>query len=102
MLWSVTRTPDELSVVIAESAVPPEVRAEREWRALKVAGLLDFGLVGVLASLTAPLASAGVSVFVLSTFDTDYLLVRDPDLPRAVAVLRDAGFTIEEELEEDT
>src|SRR4051812_18016096 len=74
---SVTRTRDELSVVAAEADVPEGVQAERGWRALRVAGTLDFGLVGVLASLCVPLAGAGVPVFAVSTFDTDYLLVQD-------------------------
>ena len=91
---SVTRTADELSVVCSEEAVPPEVRAERGWRCLRVAGKLDFALVGVLAGLAGPLAAAGVSVFVVSTFDTDYMLVQDRDLGRAVNVLRNAGHVV--------
>lgn len=91
---AITRTPDELSVVCDEAGVPGEVRAERGWRALQVEGPLDFSLTGVLAGLTAPLAAAGISVFVLSTFDTDYLLVREHDLPSAVIALRQAGCTV--------
>lgn len=84
---SVTRTADELSVVCAEAGVPRDVTAERGWRGLKVQGPLDFGLVGVLASLLAPLAEADIPVFVVSTYDTDYILVREADLGRAVEVL---------------
>ncbi len=91
---SVTRTPDELSVVCSEEAVPPNVKAERGFRCLVVAGRLDFSLPGVIASLTAPLAVAGVSIFVLSTFDTDLLLVRATQLAQAVAVLRGAGHKL--------
>jgi len=65
-LLSFTRTRDELSVVCAERFVPPEMRAERGWRALQVQGVLDFALVGVLASICVPLARAGVSIFALS------------------------------------
>src|SRR5262249_12669617 len=65
----VTRTEEELSVVCREEAVPEGVRRESGWRCLRVAGTLDFGAVGVLAALTAPLAAAGVSVFAVSTFD---------------------------------
>jgi hypothetical protein len=72
---SISRTPDELSIVCAEEAVPLDVRRESRWRCLRVAGTIDFGVVGVLASLTAALAGARLSVFALSTFDTDYLLV---------------------------
>lgn len=93
---SVTLTPEETSIVCAEGAVPADVEAERGWVCLKVAGPLDFALVGILARLTAPLAEAGVSVFAVSTYDTDYLMVRAPDLARAVSVLRAAGHVIEE------
>lgn len=94
VLRSVTRTATELSIVCSEAAVPAAVRAERGFRALRVRGTLDFALVGVLSSLLAPLAAAGVSVFVLSTFDTDWLLVRENALDRALAALRAAGFAI--------
>jgi hypothetical protein len=93
--FSVTRTTDELSVVCREEAVPEGVVCERGWRCLRVAGAMPFTLVGVLASLTTPLASAGVSVFAISTFDTDYLLVPAGDLPRAVAALRAAGHLVD-------
>src|SRR4051794_12634751 len=93
-LISVTRSRDELSIVCREGAVPTGVRCERGWRCLRVAGVLAFSLVGVLASLTAPLAAAGVSVFALSTFDTDYLLVREPDLARTLEALKAAGHVI--------
>jgi hypothetical protein len=93
-LVSVTRTADELSVVSLEGGVPADVRVERGWRCLRVAGTLGFELVGVLAALLAPLAGAGVGVFALSTFDTDYLLVKEADLARAVAALRAAGHAL--------
>ncbi len=92
---SVTRTGDELSVVCRQEAVPAGVRCESGWRCLRVAGILDFALVGILASLLVPLAEAGVSVFAASTFDTDYLLVREKDLGRAVAALHGAGHVVE-------
>lgn len=94
--WSVTRTEDELSVVLPEEDAPSTWRAERGWRCLKVQGPLDFGLVGVLSSLTAPLADANISIFVLSTYDTDYLLVRAADLHKACRVLSACGHAVEE------
>lgn len=93
-LASITRAADELSVVCAEEGVPLEVRAERGWRALQVAGPLDFALTGVLVALAVPLADAGVSIFALSTYDTDYVLVREGDLPRAAATLERAGHRV--------
>jgi hypothetical protein len=95
-LNSVTRTAGELSVVCAEAAVPDRVQCERGWRALGIVGPLDFGLTGILAALTAPLAAAGISIFALSTYDTDYVLVREYALAAAVAVLRQAGMTVQE------
>jgi hypothetical protein len=93
--YSVTRTPDELSVVCDEDDVPPSVdRAERGWRALELRGPIPFETTGVIAGLTAPLAVAGVPVFVLCTYDTDYLLVRERDLERALSAL-EAVATVE-------
>jgi hypothetical protein len=91
---SVTRTAEELSVVCREEAVPQGVRCERGWRCLRVAGTLDFALVGVLVSLVVPLAEAGVAVFAVSTFDTDYLLVKEDDLAKAAEALVAAGHSI--------
>jgi len=93
-VWSVTRTPEELSVVCAAADVPGDARSEPGWRCLRVAGSLDFSLTGILASLTAPLAKAGVSVFAVSTYDTDYLLVRQASLDQAVGCLRAAGHEV--------
>ena len=93
---SITRTDAELSVVCAEGAVPPQVRAEGGWRCLGVRGPLGFGLTGVLASLASPLAGSGVSIFVISTYDTDYLMVQGRDLDRARDALERAGHTFAE------
>ncbi len=92
---SVTRTGRELSVVCAERLVPPGVTAERGWRAFEVEGPLDFGLTGVLASLAGPLAEAGIPIFVISTYETDHLLVRQDDVMSASARLRAAGHRVE-------
>ena len=92
-LVSITRRAGELSIVCAEARVPPEVRAERGWRALEVQGPIDFEEVGVLHALSGPLARAGVSVFAVATFDTDLVLVREETLDRAVEALRVAGHT---------
>jgi hypothetical protein len=92
--FSITRTGEELSVVCREALVPEGIRAERGWRALRVAGVLDLSQVGVLASLASPLAGAGISLFALSTFDTDYLLVQEQDLGRAVEVLVAVGHAV--------
>jgi hypothetical protein len=93
-LVSVTRTASELSVVCREEAVPEGVRCERGWRCLRVAATLDLALVGILAGLLVPLAGAGIAVFAVSTFDTDYLLTKADDLPRAADVLRRSGHEV--------
>ena len=85
---SVSRTRDELSVVCPEARVPEDAQAERGWRGFKVEGPLDFALTGILARLAVPLAEAGISIFAMSTYDTDYLLVRTAELDAATAVLR--------------
>jgi hypothetical protein len=92
--FSVTRTSMELSVVCEMSAVPPGVQSEPDWRVLGVQGPLAFSLTGIIAGLSAPLAAAAIGVFVVSTYDTDHVLVRDADVSRAVAVLRDAGYLV--------
>jgi uncharacterized protein len=91
---SIARTPDELSVVCDERSVPPDVRHVGGRRALGIAGTVDFATIGVIAALTRPLADAGVSVFVVSTFDTDWILVREEDLSTAVTVLRASGHVV--------
>jgi hypothetical protein len=84
---SLTRTPDELSIVCIEEWVPSNVEAERNWRMLKVKGPLDFSLTGILASLISPLSDAGIAIFALSTYDTDYLLLKEGNLNRAISIL---------------
>lgn len=89
--FSVTRTGDELSLVVEESRVPSGLQSQNGWRAFKVHGPFELTEVGVLASLAAPLAQARISLFVLSTFDTDYLLVAAENLHQAIAALESAG-----------
>jgi hypothetical protein len=91
---SLTRTADELSLVCAADAVPPAIQCDSGWRLFEVAGPLDFALTGILLSIARPLAEAGVSIFALSTYDTDYVLVKDPDLAKAVAALEAAGHHV--------
>ncbi|HKW57871.1 MAG TPA: ACT domain-containing protein [Candidatus Acidoferrum sp.] len=89
--FSVTRTADELSIVAEETVIPARVQVQTGWRAIKVHGPFPLSEIGVLASLAAPLAAAGISVFVLSTFETDYLLVAAANLRVAISALESAG-----------
>lgn len=92
--FSITRTSDELSLITETAFVPEKLRTAVTWRILKVHGPFDLAEVGVLAALVTPLAAAGVSVFTISTFDTDYLLVQSIQLSEAVAELRSAGHSV--------
>jgi hypothetical protein len=95
-LWSITRTADEMSVVCRQDVLPEGIHCERGWRCLRVAGTIGFAVVGVLASLVAPLAEAGISVFAMSTYNTDYLMVKEETLSRAMDVLRRHCHTVNE------
>lgn len=92
--FSITRSHDELSVVCEQAIVPDGVRCERDWRCVQVVGPIPFSTVGVLASIVQPLAEAGISVFAVSTFDTDYLLVKAADLAQAINAWRRCGHTV--------
>lgn len=93
--FSVTRTPDELSIVCREDRAPRAARVEAGWRLLQVEGPLAFTEVGVLAALAAPLADAGVPIFVVSTWDTDYLLIPRDRWPAAARALEADGFPLD-------
>ena len=90
---TITRTLDELSIVCRHRDVPDDIQCEAEWRCLRVAGKLEFTQIGIIASLTQVLSEANISVFVISTFDTDYLLVRKADLDRTIEALEEKGYS---------
>lgn len=91
--FSVTRTSDELSVIVEESRVPAGVQFQGGWHVIKVHGPFMLSEVGVLASLVGPLAAARISVLTIATFDTDYLLVASDSLAPAIAALERAGHS---------
>jgi hypothetical protein len=84
-----------MSIVCRQEDVPADASAERGWVCFQVEGPLDFSLTGVVASLVAPLAEADIPLFVISTFETDYLLVRELDLQRSVDALTSAGHSVD-------
>ena len=81
--FAITKTREELSIVCEQTLVPEDITAERDWNAFKVEGPLDFSLTGILADLSMPLADAGLSIFAISTFDTDYILVKTNNFDKA-------------------
>ena len=91
---TVSRTSEELSITAVQASVPPELRCERDYRAFRVKGPLPLNLIGVLAAIADPLAAAGLSIFAISTFDTDYVLVKARDLEPAIAALERAGHQV--------
>ena len=91
---TVSRTTEELSITALQRVVPPEVRCERDYRAFRVRGPLPLDLIGILAAIANPLADAGLGIFAISTFDTDYVLVKSRDLAVAVAALETAGHQV--------
>lgn len=91
---SITRTPEELSIVCPASLVPDSVKQVSGWRAFKVEGPLDFSLTGVLSSLAGPLAQAGLSIFTLATYNTDYVLVKADQVGAATKALQAAGHVV--------
>ena len=93
---SITRTPEELSVVCHEAVVPGSLAAKRGLRCLGVRGPLSFSQVGILESLARPLADASISILAISTYDTDYLLVAGANLDRAIQALIEAGHSVYE------
>ncbi len=91
---SITRTAAELSVVCAEGAAPAGAKREGGWRVFEVEGPLGFTLTGILAAVADPLARAGVSIFAVSTFDTDYVMVKEENLEKSVRALGEAGHGV--------
>ena len=88
------RTPEEVCVICAESVVPKGIPAERGMRALKIRGPLELSMVGVMASVSKTFADANIPIFTISTYDTDYFLIHDKDLDKALAALYKAGHTV--------
>lgn len=91
---SVTRTAEELSIVCNQESVPHGVKAEKDWNILQVEGQLDFSLVGILAKISTILANKSISIFVISTFNTDFIMVKDKDRENAIKELSQNGYEI--------
>ncbi len=95
-VFSITRTNEELSIVCPSECIPINeefIEVENDWKCIKVEGVLDFGLTGILASLANPLAENKISIFAISTFNTDYLLVKSHSIEKAKLVLENEGHS---------
>lgn len=91
-------TPDERSLVCRTEDVPADTLAHDDgWIAFMIEGILDFSLIGILSSIAGVLASAGIGIFAISTYNTDYILVKEEKRQKAIAALRDAGYEVAQE-----
>lgn len=95
---SVVRSSDELSIVCSQKLVPQEIGCNRDWRLIRIDEELDFEMVGILNRFLLPLEKAGIAVFVVSSYNTDYIMVASRKLKEAVAVLKDEGHHITEKM----
>lgn len=92
--FSITKTSDELSIVCSQDSIPDNIKCEKDWRILKVEGPLDFSLVGILSSISTVLKEKGISIFAISTYDTDYILVKNNDIDNAIESLIEGGYEV--------
>ena len=92
--FSITKTLDELSIVCLQKNIPNDIRCEKDWRILKVEGPLDFSLVGILASISSLMAQEQISIFALSTYDTDYILVKEENIEAAINTLSENNYSV--------
>lgn len=93
--YSITKTADELSIVCFEKSVPKNIISEKGWKAIVVNEELDFSLIGIISSISTSLSKNGISVFVISTFNTDYILIKEEKLKSALTILNENFKIIE-------
>ncbi len=94
MPYSITRTMDELSIVCPVKNIPAYAKSDKGWRCLKLKGPLPFSMIGVLADISGLLCGQRISIFVISTYDTDYILVKEEQLQKALDALKAGGYRI--------
>ncbi|MBA3236725.1 MAG: ACT domain-containing protein [Parachlamydiaceae bacterium] len=92
--YSITATQEELSIVCSVEPIPSDIHADRGWRCFKLQGPFEFSLTGILNSITIPLADANIGIFAISTYDTDYVLVKEHNRQQAIDALQKAGHTL--------
>ncbi len=92
--FSISRTAEELSIICEAQLIPGDIISDTGWRVIKLEGPFDFSLIGIMLSVTTPLAEAGVSILAFSTYDTDYILVKEANLANTINALTNAGHVI--------
>ncbi|MPQ32218.1 ACT domain-containing protein [Clostridium estertheticum] len=92
--YSISKTSDELSIVCSQDIIPSNIKCEKDWRILKVEGQLDFSLIGIISSISTILALKRISIFAVSTYDTDYILVKNKDIDNAILALSNERYEI--------
>lgn len=92
--FSITKTEDELSIVCLEESISEKIKCEKSWRILKVEGPLDFSLVGILSKISGLMAKNDISIFAISTYDTDYILIKDENIKKAIEVLNEDYYNV--------
>ena len=93
-LASITRTDKELTIVCRQDIIPSELKSDLNWRCFKIDGSFDLNQIGVISSISSPLADAGISIYVISTYDTDYFLVKEDNLEQTISTLSNSGHSI--------
>ena len=94
--FSITNTDEEFSIVCEEKFVPKNIISDFGWNVLKIVGPLDFSLVGILSNISSILAKEGISIFAISTYDTDYILVKSDKIEQTIEVLKRSNYEIVE------
>lgn len=92
--FSITKTEDEVSVVMLQDKINFEIKAEKDWKILKIEGILDFSLIGILSKISSILAKNQISVFVISTFNTDYILIKEEKIEEAISILTQEEYEV--------
>ena len=92
--YSITKTEDELSIVCLQDNIIDNIKCEKDWRVLKIEGPLDFSLVGILSKISTLMANNSISIFAVSTYDTDYILIKEKDINRAIKVLNNDSYKV--------
>lgn len=92
--FSITKTDDELSIVCLEKNIPQQIKCESGWRIFKIQGPLDFSLIGILSKISGLMAENNISIFAVSTYDTDYILVKEANIEDAVKALENDIYSV--------